>query len=132
MSWLKTSDTAATHPRVLALRNAPGAKEHTVNEVFGFVSRLAVYSAGQLTDYRIDIGAAEMLGGRRTRTLLRQAVAVGLMVEQGDGSDRYWMVVEDSDGLFHIRRQDEIEFERQRKRDASKHRVDRSGASARR
>ena len=45
MPWLKTSDQAGTHPRVLGVAGLPGADARTVNEVFGFVSRLATLAA---------------------------------------------------------------------------------------
>lgn len=120
MPWLKAGDNAATHPRVLrvaTLGNEPGL----TNEVFGFVFRCALQSAGHLTDYVVDAGTAWMIGGPRTQVLLDAAVKVGLLtptnvpgVEDCPG----YRIIEDPE-FIHIRLKAEVEWERQQRSDTS-------------
>ncbi|NHN55792.1 hypothetical protein G9U51_08380 [Calidifontibacter sp. DB0510] len=116
MPWLRLGDNAATHPLVTALAGVPGSDDRTINEVFGFVVRCATLSAGHMTDYRIDLGTAQLLAGPRASKLLKQAVAAGLMTSTGLGRSRYWQLVEDPD-LWHMRSKEEIDWERRRKVD---------------
>ena len=116
MPWLKSSDKLAQHPLVLAVRRVTGADERSVNEVTGFVTRCATSSAGYMTDYFITLEVAELYGLGRTRLLLRQAVAAGLLVAEGAGRQRRWRIVEDDD-LFHIRAREDVEWERRRDQD---------------
>ena len=71
MPWLRAGDNAATHPSVMALLTVRGADDRTANEVFGFVMRCAMQSAGHMTDYRVDLGTAHLLAGDRAETLLK-------------------------------------------------------------
>ena len=116
MPWLKSSDKAAAHTLVLAVRRVFKADDRSVNEVYGFVSRCAGQSAGYMTDYYVDIGTAELMGGARTQVLLRQAVEAGLLVPEGRGRQRRWRIVEDDD-LWHIRAREDVLWERQRDQD---------------
>lgn len=116
MPWLKTSDKAAQHPWVLAVRRVIRADERSVNEVYGFVSRCATASAGYMTDYYVTLETAELYGQGRTDLLLRQAVAAGLLVAEGRGRARRWRLVEEDD-LWHIRAREDVLWERQRDQD---------------
>ncbi|MBD3781683.1 MAG: hypothetical protein IE926_01825 [Micrococcales bacterium] len=116
MPWLKSSDKSGLHPLVLAVRRAFRADERSVNEVYGFVSRCATLSAGFMTDYVVDIGTAELVGGDRTQVLLRQAGEAGLLVAEGRGRNRTWRIVEDDD-LWHIRAREDVLWDRQRDQD---------------
>lgn len=118
MPWLKAGDNAATHPLVMALLTVPASDDRTINEVFGFVVRCAMQSAGHMTDYRIDAGTAALIGGTRAKKLLRQSVSAGLMTEHGKGRERFWRLVEDPEFL-HIRLREEVEWDRQRRKDAA-------------
>lgn len=117
MPWAKLSDTSATHPRVMKLDTLEDAEDHTLNEVFGFITRAAVLSAQHLTDYRLEASTARMLAPDRWERLVDQAQKAGLLGRtNGRGRARWWAIVQDDD-LIHIRLRDEVEWERQRDRD---------------
>lgn len=116
MPWLRVGDKFATHPRLMAVFGLRATDERSVNEVAGFVVRLSAQSASFMTDYSIDLGTAQLLGGSRTRLLLRQAVQAGLLIEHGGRSDKHWTIAEDTD-LVHMRSKAEVEWDRQRHRD---------------
>lgn len=116
MPWLRVGDKFATHPRLMAVFGLRATDERSVNEVAGFVVRLSAQSASFMTDYSIDLGTAQLLGGSRTQLLLRQAVQAGLLTEHGQRSERHWKIAEDTD-LVHMRSKAEVEWDRQRHRD---------------
>lgn len=117
MPWLKTSDQAGTHPRVLGVAGLPGADARTVNEVFGFVSRLATLAAGHMTDYLVDVGTIMMVAGpTETERLLKLARRAGLMEPVPGHTPARWRIVEDPE-LLHMRSAEEVTWDRQRKRD---------------
>jgi hypothetical protein len=116
MPWLKVSDKLAMHLRLLSIRRTPKADERSVNEVTGWITRCATYSAGYLTDYYLDLEVAEQFGLSRTDTLLAQAVAAGLLIPEGRGRNKRWKIVQD-DEMFHIRMQVDVAADRQRDAD---------------
>lgn len=116
MPWLKVSDKLAMHLRLLSIRRTPKADERSVNEVTGWITRCATYSAGYLTDYYLDLEVAEQFGLSRTDTLLAQAVAAGLLIPEGRGRNKRWKIVQD-DEMFHIRMQVDVAADRQRDHD---------------
>ena len=116
MPWLRSGDTSATHPLVMALAVVKGADERTTNEVFGYVCRLATQSSAHLTDYRVDYGTALLFGGKRTDILLQQAVEAGLLQAHGRGKTRTWSIVQD-DEFLHMPSKAETLWRRQRDRD---------------
>ena len=118
MPWLNLGDLFATHPFVMALMRVVRADERTTNEVTGFVTRCGSQAAGHMTDYRVDLGTATLMGGARAELLLRQAVEAGMMTCHGRGKARFWRIVEHDDFL-HMRSAEEVEWDRQRKRDAA-------------
>lgn len=118
MPWLKLGDLFATHPLVMALMRVYRADERSTNEVTGFVTRCGSQAAGHMTDYRVDLGTATLMGGSRTELLLRQAVEAGMMTCHGRGRTRFWRIVEHDDFL-HMRSAEEVEWDRQRKRDSA-------------
>lgn len=117
MPWLRVGDNAATNPLVMALALVSKSDERTQNEVFGFVVRLATQSSAHMTDYRVDLGTAQLFGGSRTPLLLKQAVAAGLLVEHGRGASRSWALVDDVEFL-HMPSKAEVLWKRQRQKDS--------------
>ena len=120
MSWLKMSDVAATHPVVLAVAEHPDADERSVDEVFGFMTRLAAQAAQHFTGYAVWFATAVQIAGprRRAERLLGMAEFAGygrVCQEEGTGR-RFFQLVEDPD-LFHVRTREEVEWERSRKAD---------------
>jgi 5-methylcytosine-specific restriction endonuclease McrA len=123
--WLKAGDNAATHPiamRVAALVRAIAdvvlERDVAVNEVFGFVMRCALQSAGHTTDYVVDEGTAWMLGGPRTERLLHLATRAGYLERCKAGGVRAYRLVDDPD-FIHMRLRADIDWERQQRKDAS-------------
>lgn len=116
MPWVRVGDNAATYPRLLQIAGFPGADARTVNEVFGFVLRCATQSAGHLTDYVVDVGTAQMIGGTRTRKLIGWCVQAGLLTPvKVKGVEQY--VIVNDDEFIHIRTKQEIEWERTQRSD---------------
>ncbi|MDQ4502168.1 hypothetical protein [Sinomonas sp. ASV322] len=124
MAWARFGDTSANHPTVLAVLEHEDADDRIVNELFGFVARCSTQSAAHLTDYVINRGTAIALAGSMARAdaLLRLAMWAGYMVEEEGVVDgrtvKLYRIVEDEE-FIHLRTREEIEWERQRKRDNS-------------
>lgn len=116
MSWQKSSDTAATHPRFMQIIALPGCDERTTNEVAGWLWRCSVQSAQHRTDYFVDVGTAHMLGLSRTPELVKIAKRAGLLTEtKVDGVKCYKLI--DDEALWHIRSRAEQEWDNQQRND---------------
>lgn len=119
MPWLRAGDNAATYPKLMAVAAFVGSDERTVNEVFGWLVRCALQSAGHKTDYIIDIGTAHMLGGARTPELIRILRKAGLLKSvKVDGLAALELHADPE--FLHMRPKAEIDWDSQRKRDNSK------------
>lgn len=118
MPWQKSSDTAATHPKFMQIRAISGCDARTTNEVVGFLWRCSVLSAQHKTDYLVDLGTAEMVGGPRTPALVRVAKRAGLLSDVRIEGLRGYRLTDDEE-IWHIRSRRELEWESQRKRDNS-------------
>lgn len=116
MSWLKSGDNAATYPLLLGVGMREDADERLLNEVAGFVWRLASQSAGHLTNSVIDQGTAMLMGGPRARVLLQVAVEEGLMSQVTVDGRPAHKLIEDGDFL-HIRDRESVKWDQQRDRD---------------
>jgi hypothetical protein len=112
--WMRTGDSAATYPAVMETAGLISADERTVNEVFGFVSRCAIQSAAHKTDYVIDVGTVQMIGGARWRELVNICVAVGLYDVVLAG--RSWRLIQDPE-FIHIQLKADVEWARQQRND---------------
>lgn len=113
---MRGGDTSATYPPVMKVAALAGADERSVNEVFGFVSRLAYMSAAHLTDYVVDAGTVAMFGGSRADILIKYCKRVGLLTEVRVDGMKAYKIVEDPDFL-HLRLKAEIEWQRQQQSD---------------
>lgn len=119
MPWLKVGDNAATYPPLMQVAGFPGADTRAVNETFGFLLRCAAQSAGHLTDYVVDLGTAQMIGLARTKKLIGWCVRASLLTPlELDGGVQVYVILNDPD-FIHIRTKEEVEWDRQRKRDTS-------------
>ena len=116
MPWARVGDDAATYPRLMATAAVRGADERTVNEVAGFVFRCAFQSAGHKTDYIIDAGTVQMIGGPRWRELVRAAERVKLLERTMIDGLRAWRLPEDDDWI-HIRTRAELEWDNRQRND---------------
>lgn len=117
MAWLKASDTAATDERVLTVAELEDADERSVNEVFGFVTRLYLQAAQHGTDYQATLGTA-MLLSPRYELLLDQASRAGLLSVGVEEGRRFVRLLVDGDFL-HLRTKEEQQWEKDRKADTS-------------
>lgn len=117
MSWLKASDTAAMHPRVLAVAGQAGADPRCVNEVFGFVTRCAIYCAQYRGDYVIDAANYMTMGFGDHERLIGLAVGAGLMEWAEEGGQRVLRLLDDEEDFLHMLSKEESEWARQRDRD---------------
>jgi hypothetical protein len=121
VAWLKTSDTAAQHPIVLAPLAWPAEDfegsdpMELVNLLFGLVNRCATHSAQFTTDYVVSDAVIAQLGGSRWRHRAEQAEEAGYWARVPGGYE----LVDDAEHLFHIRRKAEIEWEKARKVDVA-------------
>ncbi|HEX7992298.1 MAG TPA: hypothetical protein VF506_00155 [Streptosporangiaceae bacterium] len=123
MAWKKESDTAAYHPIVLAPLTFVQWPEHLTgldfaNLVWGVISRAATQSAQYKTDYVVRAGVLANTAGDNWRHWVAVAVRAGYLTPvELDSGEEAWLLVEDSEDLFHIRRRAEIEWEARRKKD---------------
>lgn len=123
MPWIKRSDTAAMAPMVLApmawLDDEDGLDPtDRVNVLNGFVQRCIDQCAGYEQDYRVDTATVMLCGGPNWALRARQAERAGYWSKLDDGNG--WLIVDDEDNFVHMRLKEEVDWERQRKRDNSK------------
>lgn len=116
MPWLKVGDDAATFPALMSVMGHDGADERLLNEVAGFLFRLAILSGAHMTDYLVDAGTCFMVGGSRTQELIKHCVQAGLLAKSEAFSGKAVCIIENADFL-HIRLKKDVEADRQRKRD---------------
>lgn len=116
MPWVRSGDTSATYPLVMSVRGLPGADGRSINEVFGFISRLAMLSAAHTTDYIVDAGTVDMIGGENTTALLALCIKVGLLKKTRINNMAAYKVIDDPEFL-HLRLKAEIDWTRQQQAD---------------
>lgn len=117
MPWTRSGDNAATYPALMQLQGTRGADTRTLNEVFGFVWRCSCQSAAHLTDYVVDAGTAEMIGGARTAELVKLAVRAGVFTPRTVNGIRSWVLLQDPD-FIHIQLAEEVMWGRQQRNDS--------------
>lgn len=126
MAWLRVSDSAGNNPIVLAPLLADPAKLPPMdtyvwtNAVFGFVVRCAGDAAGYGRSYYVSDATIASYGGPSWRAMADAAHKAGYWSPAGE---RGWLLVEDPENLLHIRRGEEIDWERQRKADTANGRL---------
>lgn len=118
MPWLRSGDNAATHPIVMRVLAANPRDDRAVNEVFGYVMRCALQSAGHVTDYVVDLGTAYMFGGARTDTLIELAAEAGYWRRIEHNGLPALRIVDDPE-FIHMKLKAEIEWEKQARADAA-------------
>jgi hypothetical protein len=125
LPWAKFSDTAAHHPVVLA----PMAFDDwlpprltqldLVNLLAGIFERVAVQSAGYTTDYVISAGVLASTAGDNWRHWANLMIRAGYLSEDTADGQPIWRLVDDPTNLVHLRLKDELDWERQRRRDVA-------------
>lgn len=125
MAWKRESDTVAFDPRVVAVVEHPDADERSVNEVWGFFSRMmAMLAQHKTNDFRVSLGVALPLAGGSKAHVMRlwsqcEFAGLGTVIETEDGRPAFLPTIDPED-LVHIKTGEQITFERQRKADNGK------------
>lgn len=124
MPWLRVSDSAGNNPIVLEPLTDPAPPPAMdvslwANTIMGVVTRAATSAAGYNRSYVVSDATVAQIAGPQWRTVAEAAERAGYWtrVEQG------WQLIEDSDHLFHIRRGEEIDWEKARKADTANSRL---------
>lgn len=94
----------------------PDADHRSVNEIFGFVARLAMLSAAHTTDYVVDAGTVAMIGGANVDQLIKLACRVKLLTKVKIDGLTHYKVVDDPDFL-HLRTAAELAWQKQQQAD---------------
>ena len=117
MSWVRVSDDAMSHPRLIDVYEVEEASQTNRLEIFGFLMGLSTYSAKQLTDGIVGRGVAYSLTSPdRADLLLRVCEALGLIewVEIG-GQKKIKLFT--SEDFIHLLSKAEVEARRNRSRE---------------
>lgn len=118
MTWLRIGDTFWADPRILQLASLPGADERTVNELAGFLVRLASYAAQYGTDYLIpERTALSLPGTAHPERLVKMLQVAGLCRELTVNEVRNLGLIDDPD-LLHMISKEEKAWRNQRVADS--------------
>lgn len=117
MSWVRVSDDAMSHPRLIDVYEVEEGSQTNRLEVFGFFMGLATYSAKQLTDGIVSRGVAYSLASPdRADLLLRVCEALGLIEwVEVDGQRKIKLFT--SEDFIHLLSKAEVEARRNRSRE---------------
>lgn len=117
MSWVRVSDDAMSHPRLIDVYEVEEGSQTNRLEVFGFFMGLATYSAKQLTDGIVSRGVAYSLASpERADLLLRVCEALGLIEWVEIGGQRKIKLFTSED-FIHLLSKAEVEARRNRSRE---------------
>lgn len=117
MSWVRVSDDAMSHPRLIDVYEVEEGSQTNRLEVFGFFMGLATYSAKQLTDGIVSKGVAYSLASpERADLLLRVCLSLGLLEwVEVDGQKKLKLFT--SEEFVHLLSKAEVEARRDRSRE---------------
>lgn len=117
MSWVRVSDDAMSHPRLIDVYEVEEASQTNRLEIFGFLMGLSTYSAKQLTDGIVGRGAAYSLTSpERADLLLRICEALDLIEwVEVDGQRKIKLFT--SEDFIHLLSKAEVEARRNRSRE---------------
>ncbi len=117
MSWVRVSDDAMSHPRLIDVYEVEEASQTNRLEIFGFLMGLSTYSAKQLTDGIVGRGVAYSLASpERADLLLRICEALGLIEwVEIDGQRKIKLYT--SEDFIHLLSKAEVEARRNRSRE---------------
>lgn len=117
MSWVRVSDDAMSHPRLIDVYEVEEASQTNRLEIFGFLMGLATYSAKQLTDGIVGRGVAYSLTSPdRADLLLRVCEALGL-IEWVEVEGQRKIKLFTSEDFIHLLSKAEVEARRNRSRE---------------
>ena len=117
MSWVRVSDDAMSHPRLIDVYEVEEASQTNRLEIFGFLMGLSTYSAKQLTDGIVGRGVAYSLTSPdRADLLLRVCEALSLLEwVEVDGQRKIKLFT--SEDFIHLLSKAEVEARRNRSRE---------------
>lgn len=117
MSWVRVSDDAMSHPRLIDVYEVEEASQTNRLEIFGFLMGLSTYSAKQLTDGIVGRGVAYSLASpERADLLLRVCEALGL-IEWIEVDGQRKIKIFTSEDFIHLLSKAEVEARRNRSRE---------------
>lgn len=117
MSWVRVSDDAMSHPRLIDVYEVEEGAQTNRLEIFGFLMGLSTYSAKQLTDGIVGRGVAYSLASPdRADLLLRVCEALGLIEWVEVGGQRKIKLFTSED-FIHLLSKAEVEARRNRSRE---------------
>lgn len=117
MSWVRVSDDAMSHPRLIDVYEVEEGAQTNRLEIFGFLMGLSTYSAKQLTDGIVGRGVAYSLASpERADLLLRVCEALGLLEWVEIGGQRKIKLFTSED-FIHLLSKAEVEARRNRSRE---------------
>ena len=117
MSWVRVSDDAMSHPRLIDVYEVEEASQTNRLEIFGFLMGLSTYSAKQLTDGIVGRGVAYSLASPdRAELLLRVCEALGL-IEWVEIGGQKKIKIFTSEDFIHLLSKAEVEARRNRSRE---------------
>lgn len=117
MSWVRVSDDAMSHPRLIDVYEVEEASQTNRLEIFGFLMGLSTYSAKQLTDGIVGRGVAYSLTSPdHADLLLRVCEALGL-IEWVEVEGQRKIKLFTSEDFIHLLSKAEVEARRNRSRE---------------
>lgn len=124
MAWVRTGDTAANDPRVLALEEhrltpprRPGDREALVRgAVWGWISLCASNNAAHRGDRVLHLREVRQVAGGYAEEAMAIAARAGLVTKVA--RQQAWQIVDDPE-LLHVRTREEITWERARTKDTA-------------
>ena len=117
MSWVRVSDDAMSHPRLIDVYEVEEASQTNRLEIFGFLMGLSTYSAKQLTDGIVGRGVAYSLTSPdHADLLLRVCEALGL-IEWVEVDGQRKIKIFTSEDFIHLLSKAEVEARRNRSRE---------------
>ncbi|AQX70123.1 hypothetical protein [Corynebacterium stationis] len=117
MPWLRVGDNIATHPIMSKLLVSTKLDHQAKNECFGVLAQLAATSAAHLTDGITEMGLLAQIAPGRERIVLEHLKKAGIAKELENEGHLVIELILDDEEFLHIRRKEEVEQDRNRKKD---------------
>lgn len=117
MSWVRVSDDAMSHPRLIDVYEVEEGSQTSRLEVFGFFMGLATYSAKQLTDGIVSKGVAYSLASPERADLLLRVCEALTLIEWVEVDGQRKIKLFTSEDFVHLLSKAEVEARRNRSRE---------------
>ena len=117
MSWVRVSDDAMSHPRLIDVYEVEEGSQTNRLEIFGFLMGLATYSAKQLTDGIVSKGVAYSLASPERADLLLRVCEALTLIEWVEVDGQRKIKLFTSEDFIHLLSKAEVEARRNRSRE---------------